>query len=774
MNIEKFENNNSKNRYPLWSQILLALILCLIIVNLLTSIVVREVGSGFLFQQVDNQSKNSFSLLAATALDAVISENKTTLESIATQALSNSINIIDIIIRNENNNILVKRTQNLSYPVNTIRTYNYPIVYEGEHFGSITITWNLDPIYAEIDRQITFVRYFISTVLIILTLLIIQAFYWLTIRPINRISKYLTSLTEGGRKPLTLSFIVSKELESLANAANDLFSALKQKEIREEELIRTRHDLQISHDKALCSNRSKSNFLAVMSHEIRTPMNAILGILGLLKDSPLTPKQRLLVQTGRTSGELLLTIINDILDFSKMESDQLSLEKIDFDLHKLLDQTIQLFSHQAKTKGIDIILPIDANLPTFVNGDPDRVRQILINLINNALKFTSKGSVTISAYPKDNNLEFCSIEFSVHDTGIGISDNLPHSLFDKFTMADQSHSRSHEGTGLGLAICKQLSTLMGGEISYVSELSIGTTFTFSCEFGHSYDIVEDNFNLQNTDDLSFNSNIRILLVEDNPANQFVIKQILNHEGLYVDLASNGKEALDILSSHPYDLILMDISMPVMDGITTTQKIRRSNHIYSDIPIIALTAHAISGDQEQYLRSGMNDYLKKPINKDATLRCIDKWTTDIVSLNSARLDSGEANNTYVDRKTISNLIMNTSGNHALELITLYISDTHQRLRKMQSSQKSLDTPAFITQLETINHSSLTHGNIALHILAKKLLDQHKSNALDSLYLINIEFQQVAEISLSKLSNTIMEEYNKIPDHQKSLNNSELGQ
>ncbi len=759
---ETHPKKDMKRRYPLWLQVSLALILCLIIVNILTSIVVREVGSGFLFQQVDNQSRNSFSLLAATVLDAVISEDRPILKSIANQTLSNSENIIEIIIKNESEIILVGKTQKLSYPVHTIRTYNYPIIYENENFGSITISWNLDPIYTEIERQIAFVRYFISTLLVILSALIIQAFYWLTIRPVNRISRYLTSLKDGDREPLTLSFIASKELEFLANAANELFSEMTQKEMREEQLIKTRQELQISHDNALCSSHAKSNFLAVMSHEIRTPMNAVLGILGLLKDTPLTPKQRLLVQTGRSSGELLLTIINDILDFSKMESNQLSLEETSFNLHELLEQTVQLLSHQARIKSIDLILTISPDLPTFVNGDPDRVRQILINLINNALKFTPRGNVTVIASKEKEKENSWIIDFSVIDTGIGISQDLPHSLFEKFTMADPSHSRSHEGTGLGLAICKHLVSLMEGDIFYTSQLGVGTTFTFSCEFGVSNEIPSNTTNQQNQEDFSFDSNIRTLLVEDNPANQFVIKQILNHAGINVDLASNGQEALDILSAHPYDVILMDISMPIMDGITTTQKIRRSNAIYSDIPIIALTAHALAGDRERYLYSGMNDYLEKPINKNATLRCINKWTKNINSISSPHpimLEQHKEKDNYVNYTTVNHLVKKTSENHAFELITLYISDTHQRLAQMENAQKSLDTSEFMDQIDIICHSSFTHGNTALHSLAKKLLDLHKSNNLGSLYLANMEFQQIAEISLSKLSNVILSIYSQ---------------
>lgn len=754
MNSIVHDCDRGNKRLPLWMQILLSLFMCLLTVNILTSFVVREIGSEFLLKQTDQQSQDSFSLLAATAIDAVISEDKPILRSIASQSLKQSQNIIDLSIKNENGVNLVSESRNNSALIKRSRLYNYPINYEGEMFGSISITWNLDPVYREIERQVSFIRYFISIVLVSLAFLIIFFIYWLTIRPVNRISEYLTSLSEGDREPLKLSFFASKELEFLAHAANDLFDAITQTEAREKQLVQTREALQVAHDHALSANRAKSGFLATMSHEIRTPMNAVLGILGLLRDTKLTPKQRLLVQTGRDSGELLLTIINDILDFSKMEADQLSLDCIDFDLHDLLTQTIKLLTPQAETRNIRLGLSIHTNLPLFVRGDPDRLRQILLNLLSNAIKFTPSGYVELSAIATDSGDEHWVVQFSVEDTGIGIPDHLQQDLFEEFTMVDQTHSRTHEGTGLGLAICKRLVTLMQGEISFSSQEDIGSIFTFSALFELSNTQSSTGIEEKLQPTYTPNRNVRILLVEDNPANQFVIKNILHYAGLKVDVASNGQEALDILISRPYGLILMDISMPIMDGISATKAIRNLPSDCANVPIIALTAHALSGDKERYLAAGMNDYLEKPINREATLDCIGRWSktstmADITST-SKGIATTSCESNYIDNKTIERLVQKTSLDEASELTELYIADTQRRLAHMKAAQQENNMDSFIEQAKIISQSSALHGNPWLHSLSEKVVALHSNGKLNSTESINLKIHDIASQSFKELS------------------------
>lgn len=755
--IDGSPHNHTLKRLPLWIQIPIALLFCLLCINALTSIVIRDLGSGFLFKQSDQHNQHALSMLSASAMDAVISEDRPILTSIAAQTIETSPNMLTLVIYNEAGDILVQMDNPSTITAKEVRQYNVPMIFEGERFGNIAVEWNLDPIYREISRQVSKVRLFTSSILILLVGLIIIFFYLLAIRPVSVISRYLNSLSQKGQRPLTLSPFASKELQQLATSANELSTTITLKEQREIELLKTREELQIAHDEALSSTRAKSGFLATMSHEIRTPMNAVLGILGLLRDTELTPKQRLLVQTGRDSGELLLTIINDILDFSKMEADRLNLENIDFDLKELLDQTVKLLTPQARRKSLDIALSLAPGLPTFVTGDPDRLRQILLNLLNNAIKFTPSGSITLSCYATENCHNTHIIHFAVEDTGIGIPQHLQQDLFDEFTMVDHTHSRHHEGTGLGLAICKRLVTLMRGDISFTSQENIGSIFTFTATMGATHKknpVTRDNHKIT----YSPKSGTRTLLVEDNPANQFVIKNILNYAGLKVDISANGKEALDAIIDRPYDIILMDISMPVMDGISATKAIRQLDSERSQVPIIALTAHALSGDKQRYLDAGMDDYLEKPINREATLECIGRWSrnttpkrvtptiahpppathnkqpnvlprpTPKTKVAATQVVHGKATDTHIAK----DLAARTSTREAAELIDLFVSDCDRRIQRIVTACNEESHSLLLTEAKTVSMVTRAYGVNALHCVADNIVTLCKNKRYEEAY------------------------------------------
>ncbi len=393
------------------------------------------------------------------------------------------------------------------------------------------------------------------------------------------------------------------------------------------ELKDKEEQLQIALGKAERATEVKSQFLASMSHEIRTPMNAVLGVLALLKDSSLDEIQSDFVRTGEESGKLLLTIINDILDFTSMESHKLQLDDACFNLHRTLSSCINITKHLAEKKHLDLTLIIQPGLPRYVSGDASRLQQIIINLINNAIKFTASGEIIVSAAAQVHSNKVI-LSCTVKDSGAGIAEASLATLFDEFTMADQSHSRRYEGTGLGLVICKRLVSLMHGHIGVDSTLGKGSTFSFRVKLGKiEYTDSVDRLmpDAQESPPTLPDSETRILLAEDNVINQKVIKSLLKAKGMFVDIVSNGEEALAAVASLPYDIVLMDVSMPEMDGMTSTKKIRQLSGTVGKIPIVALTAHTLSGDRERILASGMDDYLEKPIDIIATLNCIARWT-----------------------------------------------------------------------------------------------------------------------------------------------------
>ena len=497
-------------------------------------------------------------------------------------------------------------------------------------------------------------------------------------------------------------------------------------------------NLRQARQQADASNASKSRFLASMSHEIRTPMNAVLGILDLLKDTTLSEKQLSFISTARESGELLMTIINDILDFTKMDNGEKVLQTSEFDLHLLLNNCISLLQHLANKKSLQLSVEY-SSLPQFIKADPDRLKQILINLINNAIKFTDHGSVKVVAtvhVEKENKL---LLRFKVIDTGIGIATENQALLFDEFTMVDQTHSRRHEGTGLGLAICKRLIKMMNGAIKIDSELGKGSTFEFTLEVEKVDQNKQQKAHIQQLQ--VPNAGTKILLAEDNLANQMVIKSILEHANMQIDVVKNGLEAVEAVQNKHYEVILMDISMPEMDGMTATKTIRALPPTINNIPIIALTAHTLSGDQERFLSAGMNDYLSKPINKELTLNCIAKWANSSqpnIKEDSETMPDLE-NDNYVDEHVLQQLVTDTDAQIVPELIQLYIKDTQQRIDKINQAITKQDFTCIEFEAHTIGSSAVAHGNAKLHSIAKEIetlcKQQQQQSALEQAKLIS---------------------------------------
>jgi signal transduction histidine kinase/CheY-like chemotaxis protein/ligand-binding sensor domain-containing protein len=407
----------------------------------------------------------------------------------------------------------------------------------------------------------------------------------------------------------------SRELEKLVlERTNELNVRLKEQAL-----------LKADADRA---NSAKSEFLAMMSHEIRTPMNGVVGMTTLLESTPLSSEQQILVSTIRESGSCLLSIINDILDFSKIEAGKLTLECTEFALADLLQEAMSVIGESARRKNLKLVLSASSGLPGWLRSDPVRLKQVLLNLLSNAVKFTEKGTVELRVIPQESSgPETARILFEVQDSGIGIDPEAQARLFQSFVQAENSTTRRFGGTGLGLAICKRLVEMFGGEIGVRSQAQQGSTFWFSVELQVAEvraETMAKKVSVKPVEQRAMQK--RILVAEDNLINQKVALRMLSTLGYHGAIAENGAVALELVQDGSYDAILMDMHMPVMDGLEATRAIRRLDSAVSRIPIIALTASALQGERQKCLQSGMDDFITKPIEKAKFEATLEYWTT----------------------------------------------------------------------------------------------------------------------------------------------------
>jgi signal transduction histidine kinase/CheY-like chemotaxis protein len=470
----------------------------------------------------------------------------------------------------------------------------------------------------------------------------------------------------------------------------------------------------------------KENFMANMSHEIRTPMNAILGFTNLLQKEPLNEKSREFVRSIQNSGESLLEIINDILDFSKIEAGMMRIESNPFSLRELLHSIKTMFTTRLQPKDLSFTVNVENSIPDLLDGDAVRLTQILVNLVNNAIKFTNSGGIEINVTGDKKTENRIEISFSVKDTGIGIASHKMEAIFERFQQADEDTTRKYGGTGLGLSIVKQLVDLQNGTIHVKSVLDKGTEFVFSIPYSISNELpVHEDLKIFSASDInSADTQSKILVAEDNAMNQSLMKHLLSYWNLEFDIVNNGQEAIEALQRHEYRLLLMDIQMPMMDGYTATLKIR--NELAMNIPIIAMTAHAMTGEREKCLCYGMNEYISKPIREKELFSIMN----NLLKTNGGRTDMKNEQSHHPARSgSFLNLdyLKEVSGGNATFEISMIKQFLKQVPGELEAMKEAFDKTKY-PDLIHIAHNLKT--SVSFMGLAKNLdhyLDYIESNA-----------------------------------------------
>ena len=611
-----------------------ALLLTLLLISFFTFVRIQD-----LRQELDHTGQLIANQLAPAAEYGVISGNNEVLESLLKATLATP-NVRFLEVQDNANRILVY----VEHPSETYRRSQQVEVFQApvrlqrialnndffqspkaasigpteDYLGRVIVGLSNDA-FSQRQQEILFKAAILALFALLFTFLVARRLAGSLSQPIRDIGNAVKAIQHGDYKT-PLPIVDDTELGALSQHINNLAAGLEQASREQHQamaqLIQTREEAEKA-------NNAKSDFLAMMSHELRTPMNGVLGMLQLLETTDMTEEQIEYAALASESTEHLLKVINDILDFSRIERSELELEHIPFNLADLISSCAQSFQHSALQRGLDLQLLIPEDMRALqVQGDPTRIRQILVNLVGNALKFTEQGRVSIEPQWQSLDHELLWFTCTVRDSGIGISAESLELMFNAFQQADSSISRRYGGTGLGLPIARTLAERMGGTLRAQSEEGQGSVFTLEIPlalYKQSLPVLTPRTQTGNDDGAGRN----VLLVEDNPVNQTVIEAMLRSLGFTVSVATDGAQAVRSAESLIFEAILMDCRLPIVDGYEATRQIRQLPGC-ADLPIIALTANALQGDREACLSVGMNDYLAKPFKRTDLQQILQRW------------------------------------------------------------------------------------------------------------------------------------------------------
>jgi signal transduction histidine kinase/CheY-like chemotaxis protein/HPt (histidine-containing phosphotransfer) domain-containing protein len=533
----------------------------------------------------------------------------------------------------------------------------------------------------------------------------------------------------------TLIFLVNVSM--LARGLNRSFR--DNVELRFEK-ARLAEEVALARDVAQAADRAKTDFLAHMSHEIRTPMNGIIGMNRLLLGTPIDATQRVYADAVASSAQSLLTIINDVLDVSKLEAGRVELEEIDFDVERVVGEVLDLLTFKADEKGLDLVADLGDAARRRYRGDPTRLRQVLINLVANAVKFTSAGSVRLELREQGETAEGVRLSFAVIDTGIGISAEARTRLFQKFYQADGSITRRFGGTGLGLAICRELVELMGGGIGVESEEWKGSTFRFWLVLPRAAAIADPTpvpLPPRVPRPVSRRKK-RILIAEDDPTNQAIARAVLESAGYAVEIVENGIDAVAAAERQEHDLVLMDVQMPRLDGLEATRRIRARGGLLANLPIVAVTAHAMAGARQEYLRAGMDDYVSKPYAAADLVAVIERWTGGDVPRAPAATDAAPV----LSVARIDDLASIMPRRDLDALIDTWITSTRERLGRIEAAASAGDLESVRREAHDLASTSGNMGASRLEMLGRALENASRGSDVASVGSLMIEIGTAA--------------------------------